>query len=126
MEKEPRPKTVPGTIHRARLNCGNLYVTITRKDNKIFEVFATLGKSGNCVHSLLEALTLSITMGIRHGVPIDPYIEKLIGVSCPAVSWDGGAKYLSCADAIGQFLKIERERLPGLNKENKQKPTEPK
>jgi len=124
VEKQPRPRIVDGIVYRAKLTCGNLYVTISHKDHEIFEVFATLGKSGNCTHSMLEALTLSITMGIRHGVPVTPYIEKLTGVNCPGVSWDSGIKYLSCSDAIGQLLEVERKRLSALKEKEQQESTE--
>ena len=109
--KEPRPRVVPGTTERVRLVCGNLYVTVTNKDGKIFEVFATLGKSGGCSNSNMAALTLSITMGLRYGVPVDVYIEKLKDVHCGAISWEDGIKYTSCADAISKVMEKARTEL---------------
>ncbi len=107
IDKIKRPAGVPGTTTRIQLQCGNLYVTVNRHEGKMFEVFAQIGRSGGCTSSQMSALTLSITMGIRHGVPPEVYIEKLKGVCCPVVSWDDGDKYLSCPDAIAQVMEKE-------------------
>jgi len=111
MEKTKRPKSVSGSTTRIRLQCGNLYVTITRYEGKIFEVFASLGRTGGCSASQMSALTIAITMGIRHGVPPEVYIEKLKGIRCPVTSWDDGVKYLSCADAIAQLMEAELKKI---------------
>lgn len=113
-----RPKVVPSTSTRIRLNCGNLYVTVTRYKGRIFEVFATLGMSGQCGHSQMSALTTQVTIGIRAGGEPEPFIEHLIGNRCPTLSIDDGIQYFSCADAIGQVMKTELEKLKaGLYKE---------
>jgi len=77
----------------------------------MFEVFAQMGRSGGCTSSQMSALTIAITMGIRHGVPPEVYTEKLKGVCCPVVSWDDGTKYLSCPDAIAQVMEIELKKI---------------
>lgn len=120
--KEPRPRLVPSSSYRVRLSCGNLYVTITNKDQKIFEVFAEMGKAGGCLFSLLEALTTSISMGIRHGVPVDVYVSKLKGIRCPTPTWDEGTLYSSCSDSIGQLLEEEKRRIEGEYQNTKQGP----
>ncbi len=111
LKKIRRPTSVLGVTVRVRLQCGNLYVIITRHEGKMFEVFALIGQSGWCVGSQMAALTTSITMGIRHGVPPEVYIDKLKGTHCPVVSWDDGVKYVSCADAIGQVMEKELEKI---------------
>lgn len=105
MDKEPRPKSVPGQSHRVRTQCGNLYITVNVKDNAIFEVFATLGKCGGCMYSNMSALTTAITMGIRHGVNAQVYVDKLKGINCSSKSWEDGILYTSCADAIAQVME---------------------
>lgn len=108
MEKIPRPHSVPASITVVQLaECGNLYVTISRYQNKMFEVFATLGKSGGCMHSTLASLTVAITMGLRHGLDPQIFIDKLEGVSCSSVTWQEGAPYLSCPDAIAKVMITE-------------------
>ncbi len=115
-EKIKRPASVTGRTTRVRLTCGNLYVTVNELDGKMFEVFATLGKSGGCTASQMTTLTTSITMGIRHGVPPQVYIDKLVGSHCPVLSWDDGTKYLSCPDAIGQVMEAELKKMEEASK----------
>ena len=114
--KEPRPKVVPGSTTRVRLTCGNLYVAVTHKDHKIFEVFAWLGKSGGCAMASLAALTVSITMGLRYEVPAQVFIDKLKGIKCQEVSWDEYVEYTSCADAIAKVMEKTQGEL-GCNEQ---------
>jgi len=111
LEKEQRPRAVYGHTTRVRTQCGNLYITITNKDDNIFEVFAVLGKSGGCVQSQMSALTTAVTLGIRYGVPPQVYVEKLKGIRCLAPSIDEGVVYFSCADAIARVMEEELELL---------------
>ncbi len=102
--KKKRPKVVQSVTERVESGCGKLYITTTFLDDEVFEVFAALGKSGGCAHCFLQAITTCITMGIRHGVPLDVYIKKLTGSRCPAPQWDDGVQHLSCVDAISKVL----------------------
>jgi ribonucleoside-diphosphate reductase alpha chain len=114
--KIPRPKVINSSTIRVSLTCGKLYITIGEHENKIFEVFATIGKSGGCTTCFLQSLTLAISQGIRHGVPIEDFYKKLIGTRCPSPSLDEGIQYLSCVDAIGQTLKKKDESLQDVAK----------
>jgi ribonucleoside-diphosphate reductase alpha chain len=116
MDKIKRPKEVPSVTRKVKLVCGNAYITTSFQDDKIFEVFATIGKSGGCVLCMLQSLTTAVNLGIRYGVPIEDYIKFLVGQACPSMSWEDGTKYLSCVDAIGQVLK---EQTAKLQKERK-------
>jgi len=111
MTEKKRPKTVDGSVTKIKLTCGNAYITIGTVDGKIFEVFTNVGKAGGCTTCMLQSLTTAVTMGIRNGVPLEVFIKKMIGQGCPSMTYDEGAKYLSCVDAIGQVLKEKQEEL---------------
>lgn len=113
MEKIKRPPSTPSTTTKVRLQCGNLYVTVSRHRGKMFEVFAHLGKTGGCSASQMSALTTTITMGIRYGVDPGVYIEKLKGSQCPVLSIDDKITYLSCPDTIAQVMEKELEKIKG-------------
>ena len=111
LEKTKRPEEVPSRTIRVETVCGHIYVTVAHLDNKIFEVFVSIGGIGTCEYAQLSALTVAITMGIRHGVPVSTYIKKLRGIQCLKPTFTNGKKYMSCADAIAQVLEQEEQHL---------------
>lgn len=104
MEILKRPKITYGTTERIRIGCGNLYITVNFVDDKMFEVFTTLGKSGGCAMAQSEAVCRMVSIALRAGVDPDKIIKQLKGISCPSRSIDEGIEYLSCADAIGKAM----------------------
>lgn len=110
-DKIKRPGEVPAEVIKVTVGCGNLYVIVSRNWGKMFEVFATLGKTGQCVSSQMSTLTTMITMGLRHHVPAEVLYSKLVGTRCPTPTVTKGVEYLSCGDAIGQVMKAEQEKI---------------
>lgn len=106
MEKQKRPAVLPGQCIRINTGCGYMYVTVTTKDGKPFEVFGILGKAGQCSKGYSEGLTRCITTGLRHGVPISEFIRQLEGIACPSPGIDEGRQILSCPDAIAKGIQI--------------------
>jgi ribonucleoside-diphosphate reductase alpha chain len=100
-----RPAETTGTITRVNTGCGSIYITVAYDDRGIFEVFATLGKSGACAIAQLEAICRLITVAIRSGVDVAQVVKQLRGIRCPSISWEGGKSILSCADAIASVLE---------------------
>jgi ribonucleoside-diphosphate reductase alpha chain len=100
-----RPAETKGTITRVNTGCGSIYITVAYDDRGIFEVFATLGKSGACATAQLEAICRLITLALRSGVDVASVVKQLRGIRCPSISWEGGKSVLSCADAIASVLE---------------------
>jgi ribonucleoside-diphosphate reductase alpha chain len=105
MKAQDRPKVLDGKTHRVTTGCGKLYVSVNMDDGKVFEVFAKLGKAGGCSACNTEALTRTISIGIRAGVDIGEYYHTLLGISCNSPALDEGVRILSCPDAIAQVIK---------------------
>lgn len=110
-DRKPRERKERGTTEMINTGCGHLYITINTKDEAIFEVFVRLGKSGQCAAGLMSALTYSITSGLRYGVPVEEYIDRLKDIKCPGPAWDQGAQIQSCADAISKALKKAQDKI---------------
>lgn len=85
--------------------CGNLYVNVNEYNNEVFEVFAKLGKAGGCAACMTEALTRSISIGLRSGVELGEYHKTLSGIHCSSAAVSEGEQILSCPDAIAKVLK---------------------
>lgn len=110
--KKARPKEVSGHTTRVETGCDRLYVQVNILDDKIFEVFCTKGRNGECGRAFVEALTRCITAGLRRGVPVEDYIKQLEQIRCylPSMKED---KVLSCPEGIRQVLIDELNRLGG-------------
>jgi ribonucleoside-diphosphate reductase alpha chain len=100
-----RPHETRGTVARVNTGCGSLYITVAYDDMGIFEVFATLGKSGGCASAQLEATCRLITLALRCGVDVASVVKQLRGIRCPSIAWEEGKSILSCADAIASVLE---------------------
>jgi ribonucleoside-diphosphate reductase alpha chain len=100
-----RPSETTGTVARVNTGCGSLYITVAYDDKGIFEVFATLGKSGGCASAQLEATCRLLTLALRSGVDVAAAVKQLKGIRCPSIAWEEGKSILSCADAIASVLE---------------------
>jgi len=100
-----RPTETKGAITKVSTGCGSLYITVAYDDKGIFEVFATLGKSGGCASAQLEATCRLITLALRSGVDVASVVKQLQGIRCPNIAWESGKSILSCADAIAGVLE---------------------
>jgi ribonucleoside-diphosphate reductase alpha chain len=104
-EVKKRPKVLEGKTYKITVGCGQLYVSVNSDDIGVFEVFAKLGKSGGCPACFTEALTRSISVGLRSGVGLKEYVKGLGGIHCNNPTFFEGDSIKSCPDAISQVLK---------------------
>jgi ribonucleoside-diphosphate reductase alpha chain len=101
----PRHDVTWGTTRKMATGCGSLYVTINEDSNGLFEVFATMGKSGGCAASQTEAVSRLISLSLRSGIQKEQIIKQIKGVRCPNQAWEKGGRVYSCADAIAKALE---------------------
>ena len=106
LEKTSRPKSLFGTCTQEEVGCGHLLITINGNGHGPTEVFATLGKAGGCSSCQNEALTRTITLGLRYGLPAMEFINELEGIQCPNPKmFPQDDRCLSCPDAIAKALR---------------------
>jgi ribonucleoside-diphosphate reductase alpha chain len=104
--KRQRPPVLTGRTYQMTTGCGALYVTINEDEKGIFELFNTMGKAGGCAASQSEAIGRLVSLAWRSGIPADPVIKQLIGISCHKPAGFGDNKILSCADAIAKAVRL--------------------
>ncbi len=111
--KRDRPRVLTGKTYQMQTGCGPLYVTINEDDQGLFEVFTTMGKAGGCAASQCEAIGRLVSLSWRSGVPPEPVVRQLRGISCHKPAGFGPNRVLSCADALAiavqQHLAPEQE-----------------
>lgn len=101
---EKRPDILQGITEKIRTGYGNLYVTINMRDNKPFEVFAHIGKSGYTTMADTEAICRLISLALRSHVHVEKVIDQLRGIGGSNQTFSGGSKVFSIPDAIAQIL----------------------
>jgi ribonucleoside-diphosphate reductase alpha chain len=100
-----RPDVIVGTTQKINTPYGMLYVTINQDEKGLFEVFATIGRSGGYTTSFTEAIARLISLSLRSGIPVEEIINQLEGIRSPKVTHDHGERILSVPDALAKALK---------------------
>jgi ribonucleoside-diphosphate reductase alpha chain len=102
---EGRPDTLPSTTDKIKTGFGNLYVTMTFHNQKPFEVFASIGKSGYSTMADAEALGRLISLALRSGVEAEEVIRQLKGIGGSEPIFTEGGIIQSIPDAIAKVLE---------------------
>ncbi|MDZ7641119.1 MAG: TSCPD domain-containing protein [Desulfurivibrio sp.] len=117
--KRDRPTMLTGCTYQMTSGCGPMYVTINEdEDHHFFELFNTVGKAGGCAASQCEAIGRLVSLAWRSGMPPEPIVKQLVGISCHKPAGFGENKVTSCADAIAQAVRKHLERTNGRRDPN--------
>lgn len=108
-----RPNSLPSVTDKIKTGFGNLYVTISYFNQKPFEVFASIGKSGYSTMADVEALGRLISLAMRSGVESKEIITQLKGIGGSEPIFTEGGLVQSLPDAIAKVL--ERHLGPAEN-----------
>jgi ribonucleoside-diphosphate reductase alpha chain len=100
-----RPVTLPSVTDKIKTGFGNLYVTISFYNQKPFEVFTSIGKSGYTTMADAEALGRLISVALRSGVDVKELIRQLKGIGGSEPVFTEGALVQSIPDAIAKVLE---------------------
>ena len=108
MSRKKRGQELSGKTVKVKTSCGTLFTTINKdEEGNIIEIMVRLGKSGQCISSLLEGIARNISVALQSGTDIEDCISTLENLACPSPFIDDGIKYTSCCDAIAKVVKKE-------------------
>ncbi|MGQ9619274.1 MAG: adenosylcobalamin-dependent ribonucleoside-diphosphate reductase [Candidatus Aminicenantia bacterium] len=100
-----RPDSLSSVTDKIRTGFGNLYITITFYNDKPFEVFASIGKSGYSTMADAEAIGRLISLCLRSGIDTKEVINQLKGIGGSEPIFHHGHLVQSIPDAIAQVLE---------------------
>jgi ribonucleoside-diphosphate reductase alpha chain len=100
-----RPETVQGFTTKIKTGLGNLYLNVTELDDRPFEVFALIGKSGKSTAAKTEAIGRLVSLALRSGIKVEHIIEQLKGISGDHPIFQKDGLVLSIPDAIAKVLE---------------------
>lgn len=122
-----RPDVIYGFTQKIPTGLGMLFLTVNEVDNKPFEVFATIGKSGGSITAKAEAIGRLVSLALRSGVEVREIVQQLKGIggenpkfmkkhlvkSIPdAIAYVFESRYLSGDHVDGQVASLNRELCP--------------
>ena len=102
---EERPETLLGFTTKMTTGYGALYVTVTELEDRPFEVFATIGKSGRSTTAKTEAIGRLVSLALRSGVHVEKIVEQLKGIGGEHPIFQKDGLVLSIPDAISRVLE---------------------
>jgi ribonucleoside-diphosphate reductase alpha chain len=102
---QERPDTLTSTTDKIKTGFGNLYITITFFNQKPFEVFASIGKSGYSTMADAEAIGRLISLALRSGVEPKEVVSQLKGIGGSEPIFTEGGLVTSIPDAIAKVLE---------------------
>ena len=122
-----RPDVIYGFTQKIATGLGVLFLTVNEVDNKPFEVFATIGKSGGSITAKAEAIGRLVSLALRSGVGVREIVEQLKGIggenpkfmkkhlvkSIPdAIAYVFESRYLQGDHVDGKVAALNRELCP--------------
>ncbi len=111
MARKPRPQTLKSETHKLKTSCGNLYLRFGYdNEGELFETFATMGKSGNCVYGMLEGISRLLCDIFKYDISLDDKVhavKHLKSINCGSKFKCNGEEHLSCLDLIANMTILE-------------------
>jgi len=117
LHPKERPSSLPSVTDKIKTGFGNLYVTISFYNQKPFEVFTSIGKSGYTTMADAEALGRLISLALRSGVDAKEVISQLRGIGGSEPIFTEGGLVQSIPDAIAKILERHIGPVEGNSKD---------
>ncbi len=100
-----RPDVCYGFTRKISTGLGMLYLTVNEVDDRPFEVFATIGKSGRSVTAKAEAIGRLVSLALRSGIPVEDVVTQLEGIGGEHPVFRKKGMLLSIPDAVAWVLR---------------------
>lgn len=95
------------------------------EDGRLGEIFIKADKSGSLASGALDAVAMCISIALQYGLPLEPFISKLIGTRFEPSGFTGDKDYPTCTsalDVVGRWLHDKFIELKYAKKPEEAKP----
>jgi ribonucleoside-diphosphate reductase alpha chain len=80
-QRERLPRSRKGHTHAFKVGEVEGYLTTGEyEDGRLGEVFVRVSKQGSTLAGIVDAWSISLSMGLQHGVPLQSYVDKYSGM----------------------------------------------
>ncbi|MBC8490542.1 MAG: hypothetical protein H8D45_31390 [Bacteroidetes bacterium] len=102
-----------------------IYITVNftkkihKSNNKLLEIFISIGKMGGEINELCEALGRIISVGLRYKIPEQEFIKQLKlfeRIGSRGHCYDNGEEIFSYYDAIARAMELAIEYKTNIDK----------
>lgn len=100
-----RPDIVYGFTQKVSTGLGELYLTVNEVENRPFEVFATIGRSGRSITAKAEAIGRLVSLALRSGIEVREVVSQLKGIGGEHPVFQKKGLLLSIPDAVAWVLE---------------------
>lgn len=101
------PSRRRGFTQKVSIGGHKLYIrTGEYEDGSLGEIFLTISKEGSTLKHMLDALAMSVSLGLQYGVPLDEYVDAFVGSkSDPSGLVQGSSSVKMCSSLMDYVFK---------------------
>lgn len=100
-----RPELLPSKTYKISTGFGILYVTVSLLEERPFEIFCSIGKSGYSTMADAEAIGRLASLALRSGIEVNEIISQLKGIGSSEPIFHNGKLVRSIPDAVALVLE---------------------
>jgi len=99
------PRRRSGTMQKVAVGGHRLYLqTAEYEDGKLGEIGITLQRETPAYRALMDAFAMAVSIGLQHGVPLEPFIEAFVGTRFGAAGTVEGDPDVRSATSIIDYV----------------------
>ena len=94
-----------GFTQKVSIGGHNLYVrTGEYPDGSLGEIFLTVSKEGSTLKHMLDALAMSVSLGLQYGVPLGEYVDAFVGSKSDPCGLVQGSEHVKFCSSLMDYV----------------------
>jgi ribonucleoside-diphosphate reductase alpha chain len=110
MKREHLPSRRRGYTQKARIGGQKIFLTTGEyEDGRLGEIFLTAAQTGTLLQALLDSFSISVSLSLQHGVPLEEYVEAFTHTKFEPCGPVSGDERIKMASSILDYVFRELE-----------------